>query len=172
MSIKEVNKKLQMYGIDPLEDTNSKTSSYLMGTLDFFKGVETQKLEAIKLYKSNKFNVKTLAEYLNVERQTIYNYPVLKKLIKSLQQEIQDKDVFNNVNVHLEKIEAKDMELQLLYQRDVQIEELKYEIDSLKEQLLAREIEYNNLEIEYQSNLLNKYKKDNKILSMAKHLED
>ena len=122
--------------------------------------------------KNSKFNVKSLAVFLNVERQTIYNHSVLQQFIKYLQQEIRNKDVFNIVNTQAKKLEEKESEFTLFYQRDIQIEELKFQIDSLKEQLLAKEIEYNNLEIKYRSTFLKENEKDSKIISMAKYLED
>ena len=171
MPVKETNKKLELYGFQSIIDPGLKVSSYLVETFKFFQNIEAQKLEAIRLYKNSKFNVKSVSEFINVERQTIYNHPLLHQFIKSLQQEIRDKDVFNALNTQAQKLEEKESEINLFYKRDVQIEELKIQIDSLKEQLLGKEIEYNNLELEYQSKCLNN-NKNSKILSMNKYLED
>lgn len=170
MRLKETNKKLESYGLQPILDSDLRISNYLMETFNFFQHIESQKESAMQMYKSSKFNVKSLAEALNIERQTIYNHPVLQQFIKSLQQELSKKDVFNMVKMQAEKIDKVEAEFALFYRRDIEIEELKIEVDLLKEQLLAKEIEYNNLEME--NHLLKEDEKGSKIVSMAKYLED
>ena len=93
-----------------------------------------------------------MAKKLGVERQTLYNHNIVGEYIKLLQNEQSENDIFNKILGLQNKIKENEKDFLKLYKRDVTIEQLRYEIDSLNEKLIEKDHQINFYALETQKN--------------------
>lgn len=159
--VKKIENKLSKLNLPPFSDLEQKIQGYIINTEQIFIEIMNKREEAIKTYKGNKISVKFVAEKIGVERQTIYNHPYLYNYVKHLQYEQQQGDVINKITDLHNKLREKETDFLLLFERDVTIEQLKYQIEELNSQVLVMERQIEQYEIEKNNSVKGNNKKDN-----------
>lgn len=142
-TVKNIEKKLSKHDIPNYYELDIKTQKYIYEAEKAYEEVREIRDNALQLYKDNKLSVKFMAKKLGVERQTLYNHNIVCEYIKILQNEQSENDIFNKFINLQNKIREKEEDFIKLYQRDVTIEQLKCEIDSLNEKLIEKDHQIN-----------------------------
>lgn len=158
---KKIDNKLSKLNLPPFSDLEPKIQRYIKNTEQIFIEIMNKREEAIKTYKGNKISVKFVADKIGVERQTIHNHPHLYNYVKHLQYEQQQSDVLNKITDLQSKLKEKENDFLLLFERDVTIEQLKYQIKELNAQALVMEMQIEQYEIEKNNSVNGDNKKDN-----------
>lgn len=102
--------------------------------------------------KNNKPSLLKISTEANIARQTLYNNPILKAYIEFRIEEYNVNDISNKNQILQDKIKELNDVIEKMQVRDVNIELLKHEVTSLKEELKINKKEtlewkqkYNNL---------------------------
>ena len=117
--------------------------------------------------KANKPSLLKISEEANIARQTLYNNPILKAYIEFRIEEYNVNDIGNKNQSLQDKIKELNDTIEKMQIRDVNIELLKHEVSSLKEELKINKKEtlewkqkYNNLLMKKEEPTTSPLKKD------------
>lgn len=150
--IKKIDKKLMKNDLPQFYELDTKVQKYVYEVEKVYEEITEIRDNTLQLYKDNKLSVKFMAKKLGVERQTLYNHNIVCEYIKLLQNEQSENDIFNKIMSLQNKIKENEKDFIKLFQRDVTIEQLRYEIDSLNETLIEKDHQINFYALETQKN--------------------
>lgn len=130
----------------------SKITKHLQKIEQVLESIFAKQETLLDDMKANKPSLLKISAEANIARQTLYNNPILKAYIEFRIEEYNVNDIGNKNQFLQDKIKELNDTIEKMQVRDVNVELLKHEVSSLKEELKINKKEtlewkqkYNNL---------------------------
>jgi len=132
--------KSKLKNMDYLYDAlNDKEKKYLIKIEDCIQQIIDRESRAKTLLTKNNISIKSISEQTQIARQTFYNIPLLSEYINYNCERFQKIDISFILNTYQEDIKRLKSEILAMRKRDVQLEEMKIEINTLKQQIKVKD---------------------------------
>lgn len=153
----------------------TREKQYLINIENALIKTEQTYSELIKSLKDNTPTLSSIAEDAGIaSRQTVYNNPILKNYITDRIKHFSKQSILHEVDYLRDKVQELTRKVEVMMDRDINEEILKYKVKRLKDEIKAREKSI--LTLEEQSNNkkieLDSLKKQIKEISSELHTSD
>ena len=122
-------------------ELSDKVKAYLEKIEESISEIFKREEEARRLLTSNHMSVRNVSEKADISRQTLYTHVILKEYIESRALEFKKYDISNRTQELAEMNQILLTQIQKMHRRDSEIEELKLEVNNLKDKLKDKDEE-------------------------------
>lgn len=136
--LKFINDKLKRmgYSIDGLSD---KEKTYLTKIETCVQDVFAKDAEAKAILSGNGISIKSISTQAKIARQTFYNVPLLSEYVTFNAKEFRKVDMSAKQSNSKSEIQRLKAEIDALYKRDVEYEEMKIQLEKAKNEIKQRD---------------------------------
>lgn len=117
----------------------SKDKAYLIQIDESIQQIFKAEIEARETLSRSVVSTKAIAKATGIARQTFYNNPILNEFVNYYAKQFEKVDMSNIQNQTNQKIKDLQEQLDLMHQRDIEFEEMKIQIEELKQAIKERD---------------------------------
>jgi hypothetical protein len=133
-------KKIEKVGYK-FNELSEREVEYLVRIEEVISEIFSREEKAKELLTNNHLSINSISQKSNIARQTIYNNNVLLEYIEHRSAEFKNIDLSTTSSELIEKIRMLQVQVDKMTGRDCEIEELKIEVNTLRNKLKDKEQE-------------------------------